>query len=155
MAQKEFAKLIKISTPTIERWEASDKKITGPVIFAVNFLKAHPEYVESISIPEKKLPIRMWYMFKNDRCTLIDVDQAKQKIEIKNYTDNLMFRAFGKNENPSYKDFSDFLEERTMPKSRDKLKLELDNLEIPFYDPLLIIRKTKGRMAEDNFWIEM
>ena len=28
-------------------------------------------------------------------------------------------------------------------------------LDLPFYDPLMIIEKTGGRMAEDNFSIEI
>lgn len=28
-------------------------------------------------------------------------------------------------------------------------------LDLPFYDPLMIIEKTKGWMAEDDFWIEV
>ena len=26
---------------------------------------------------------------------------------------------------------------------------------VPFYDPIMIIEKTEGRMAEDNFWIRI
>jgi putative transcriptional regulator len=29
----------------------------------------------------------------------------------------------------------------------------LDELDIPFYDPFLIIEKTQGRMSEDEFWL--
>lgn len=29
----------------------------------------------------------------------------------------------------------------------------LKDLGLPFYDPIMIIEKTEGRMAEDNFWI--
>ena len=28
-------------------------------------------------------------------------------------------------------------------------------MEVPFYDPLLIIEKTNGRMAGDNQWVQM
>ncbi len=42
-----------------------------------------------------------------------------------------------------------------MPKDRDKMKLVLKELDVPFYDPMLIIEKTHGRMAEDEFWIEI
>jgi putative transcriptional regulator len=28
-------------------------------------------------------------------------------------------------------------------------------LGLPFYDPILIIQKTEGRMAGDNFWIRI
>ena len=32
---------------------------------------------------------------------------------------------------------------------------QLEGLGIPFYDPILIIEKTAGRMAEDDFWIKI
>ena len=35
------------------------------------------------------------------------------------------------------------------------MKIILKMLDIPFYDPMLIIEKTKGRMAEDDFWLEI
>ena len=71
----------------------------------------------------------MWYMYKNKVCTLIDVDEVKQIVRIKNCADNIMFRAFGSNQNP--------------------------DIEVLFYDPYLIIQKTGGRMAEDDFWIRI
>ena len=78
-----------------------------------------------------------------------------QTIRIKNYTNNLLYRAFGKNEHPSYADYEDFLKSRCFPEERDKMKLMLNDLGIPFYDPLMIIEKTDGRMAEDDFWIRI
>ena len=35
------------------------------------------------------------------------------------------------------------------------MKLMLRHFELPFYDPMLIIEKTKGRMADDDFWLEI
>ena len=46
LTQKEFAELIGMSKPTIERWEASDKIITGPVVQLLQLLTA--DYIESI-----------------------------------------------------------------------------------------------------------
>ena len=40
-------------------------------------------------------------------------------------------------------------------KVRDKMKLILKDLGLPFYDPIMIIEKTEGRMAEDDFWIRI
>ena len=94
-------------------------------------------------------------MYKNKPCALIDVDEAKKIVRIKNYVDNVQFTAFGSNTEPSIADYEDFLESRCLPKSRDKIKLELKELDIPFYDPYLIIKKTQGRMAEDDFWIQI
>ena len=66
-----------------------------------------------------------------------------------------MFRAFGVVENPDYERYEEFLESRCFPRTRDKMKLVLKDLDIPFYDPFMIIEKTEGRMAEDDFWIRI
>lgn len=95
------------------------------------------------------------YMFKNELCTIIDVDEVNRDVVIKNYKKNLIFRAFGAIEEPNYDDYEEFLKSRCFPETRDKMKLVLKDLNIPFYDPLLIIEKTEGRMAEDDFWIKV
>ena len=97
----------------------------------------------------------IWYMYEQDVCTLIDVNEQERKVKIRNYTDRVMFRAFGTVENPDYKDYQEFLESRCFPESRDKMKLILKDLGLPFYDPIMIIEKTEGRMAEDNFWVRI
>lgn len=155
MSQQEFALFIGTSKPTVERWEKQGSKVTGPVVLLINMIENNIDYVEKLKIPEKKYPTRLFYMMDNHICTIIDVDDLKQKVSIINYTNNLMFRAFGKIENPSYKEYEEFLKSRCFPETRDKLKLVLENLGVPFYDPFLIIKKTEGRMAEDNFWIKI
>lgn len=89
VTQKEFAYLIGCSKPTVERWECSKKDITGPVAMLIQLLLDHRELLEEMEIPEKKLPIRMWYMYKDKRCTLIDVDEIHERVVIKNYTTNI------------------------------------------------------------------
>lgn len=153
LTQKDFAELIGVSKPTVERWETSDKPISGPIVQLLKLLT--PEYIESIKIPEKVFPIRIWYMYKEDVCTLIDVNEGKQIVKIKNYTNKIQFRAFGVNETPSFQDYEDFLKSRCFPETRDKMKLILRDLNLPFYDPLMIIERTQGRMAEDDFWIRV
>ncbi len=155
VTQRELADLIQCSKSTVERWEMCSTPITGPVVLLAQMLQKHPEYLEEIQIPEKKLPLRLWYMFRDRPCTLIDVNEIERKVQIWNYTDQLMFRAFGSVENPDYAMYEEFLESRCFPAGRDKMKLVLKDLELPFYDPLLIIEKTEGRMAEDEFWIRM
>lgn len=153
LTQKEFAALIGSSKSTIERWERSDEEIHGPIVLLLKYLELYPDYVWSMEIPDREFPVRMWYMYGNHKCTMIDVDEVKQAVSIRNYTDNVMFRAFGKNPAPSFEDYQEFLESRCFPRSRDKMKLILQDLGLPFYDPFMIIKKTEGRMAEDNFWI--
>lgn len=155
LTQKDFAILINCSKPTVERWETSKEPITGPIVLLLEMLNRHPEYAEEIRLPEMKYPIRLLYMHKQTVCTVIDVDEAKRKLKIKNYTDDVMFRAFGVVENPTFEMYTDFLESRCFPRSRDKMKLILKDLDLPFYDPFLIIEKTEGRMAEDDFWIQI
>ena len=48
----------------------------------------------------------------------------------------------------------DFLEERCIPKERDGIREYLEAIGLNEYDPLEIIKKTKGKMAEDDQWIE-
>ena len=74
---------------------------------------------------------------------------------MKNYTDRIPLRAFGVVENPSWADFEEFLKERCLPASRAGLNGILREMDVPFYDPLLIIEKTNGRMAGDNQWVQM
>lgn len=155
LTQREFAKLVNVSTPTIERWESSSEKITGPIVLLLNMLELNKDTLEYLKIPRKEYPLRMFYMYEDKICTLIDVDLKNQKIKIKNYVDNIMFRAFGVNESPSFNDYKEFLKSRCFPETRDKLKLILRDLDLPFYDPFLIIEKTQGKMAEDNFWIKL
>lgn len=155
LSQKEFAKLICCSYKTIERWESDNKKITGPIVLLINMLENNLDYVDKITIPKKTYPIRLYYMYNQNICTIIDVNNIKQEVKIKNYTNNIMFRAFGVNENPTFSEYNEFLKSRCFPETRDKLKLVLKELDLPFYDPFMIIEKTEGRMAEDNFWIRI
>ena len=88
-------------------------------------------------------------------CTIMDVDEMNRKVTIRNYIDNPLFRAFGRNTEPSYEEYEEFLESRCFPRTRDKMKLQLKALDLPFYDPVMIIEKTEGRMAEDDFWVRI
>ena len=155
MTQKEFASFCGVSTPTVERWEMSDKQTTGPITLLSQVLLLYPDLAEKLTVPEKKYPLRLWYYYKDVVCTIIDVDIVNQRVSIKNYTNNLIFRAFGRNEHPNFSDYEDFLASRCFPEERDKMKLMLAELDIPFYDPIMIIEKTDGRMAEDDFWIRI
>ena len=153
MTQKEFALFCNVSKPTVERWEMSDKEITGPITLLAQIVLLHPDIAEELSLPKKKYPLRLWYYHLDTVCTIIDVDTINQRVSIKNYTNNLIFRAFGRNEHPTFADYEEFLRSRCFPEERDKMKIMLRELDIPFYDPMMIIEKTDGRMAEDDFWI--
>ena len=155
LTQKEFAQLIGCSKPTVERWERSEEAITGPICLLIKMLEKYPDYVEKQKLPKKTFPIRLYYMHGQTVCTVIDVNELKREVIVRNYTDHVIFRAFGVEEEPSYEQYLEFLESRCFPRSRDKMKLILKDLDLPFYDPFMIIEKTEGRMAEDDFWISI
>ncbi len=155
LTQKRFAELTGCSKPTIERWEAGDGRVTGPIVLLLQMLENNPSYAKELDIPEKTTPIRLFYMHNQRICTLIDVDESLRSVRIINYTKQLMFRAFGANEEPSFEEYEAFLESRCFPRTRDKLKWVLEDMELPCYDPFLIVEKTNGRMAEDDFWVKI
>lgn len=155
LTQAEFAELVHVSKKTIERWESGAKEITGPIITLLHFINEHPQLEEELIVPPRKYPLRLWYMEGNHVCTIIDVDECQRKIKIQNYTNDFIKRAFGREEHPTFEDYEAFLESRCFPRERDKMKLMLRDLDLPFYDPFMIVEKTNGRMAEDNFWIRI
>lgn len=99
--------------------------------------------------------LRMNYMNRQDLCTVIDVDFKHERIKIENHTNKIPLRAFSVVENPSWEDFQIFLKDRCLPRTRAGLKEILRDMGVPFYDPLLIIEKTQGRIAGDNQWIAL
>lgn len=155
LTQAEFAELGNVSVKTIERWESSDKPVTGPIVTLIKILKEYPQMEEELKIPVREYQMRLWYMYFDEICTIIDVDERERKVKIYNYTKNYALRAFGREEKPTFEQYEEFLESRCFPRSRDKMKLILKDLNLPFYEPLMIIEKTQGRMAEDNFWIKI
>ena len=155
MKQKELAKLMNVSVKTVEHWESGEGKVSGAAAAMLCILRERPWLLEELEIPKKEFPLRFRYMNNCRLCTVIDVNDKEQRVKIKNYVSDPLYRAFGRNEHPTYKEYEEFLESRCFPRSRDKMKILLEELNLPFYDPLMIIQKTEGRMAEDDFWIEI
>lgn len=155
LTQKEFASLANVSVKTVAHWESGKAQISGPIVTLVKLLGEDITLAEKLEIPEKKLPLRLWYYYKNEICTMIDVDERQRIVKVQDYTNDLMRRAFGKTAEITYEMYEAFLESRCFPRERDKMKIKLRELDIPFYDPMMIIEKTEGRMAEDEFWIKI
>ena len=143
MKQKEMAVLLNVSVKTVEHWESSGGSVSGAAAALLCILRERPWLPEELEIPEKKFPLRLRYLNGDRLCTIIDVNDREQRVIIKNYVTDPLYRAFGRNEHPSYRDYEEFLE------------IILEELNLPFYDPFLIIQKTEGKMAEDNFRIEI
>ena len=88
-------------------------------------------------------------------CSTIYVDFAAQTVAVENQPVPLVKTAFGNTPVPSWEDFQRFLEERCIPRQRAGLREYLEVLGLEEYDPLAIIEKTSGRMAEDRQWLTM
>ena len=104
--------------------------------------------------PNPGYTMRITYMYSKFPCTIIDVDFLNEKIEIKNRTNDILHRAFGVIENPTWTDFQEFLKDRCFPKTRGNLKSILKDMKLDSYDTLQIVEKTKGKTADDNMWLK-
>lgn len=152
------SKTYKISLPT--RW-VTELKLTnngaelcydGEKIVILPRL-SFEEFLTSKKANGHKL-LRMAFYDKNVLCTEICVDLSDKSLSVKNYTDNIVKTAFGNNLFPDWNDFEVFLEERCVPESRSGIREYLEALGLDRYDPFEIIKKTGGRMAEDEQWIK-
>ncbi len=88
-------------------------------------------------------------------CTVIYADFTDKTLKVQNYIDDIVKTAFGNNKIPTWEEFMVFLEERCIPKERSGIREYLEAIGVAEYNPLEIIKKTKGKMAEDNQWIEI
>ena len=99
--------------------------------------------------------LQLQFFHGDSLCTTILADETAEKVLIENHTSDPLYTAFGVNENPGWQDYQSFLEERCIPKSRAGLKEYLNAIGVDEYNPVEIIRKTKGKMAEDQSWLEV
>lgn len=95
------------------------------------------------------------YYDRKKLCSLIYADETTHEVYVKNYVDNPVKRAFGVCEIPSWEELQKFIASRCIPRERAGLQHYLDALELPSYDPWDIVKKTQGRMAEDEQWLEI
>lgn len=91
----------------------------------------------------------------NGLCSIICADFTDETLKVQNYTDDVVKTAFGNNKLPTWEEFMNFLEERCIPKERSGIREYLEAIGVAEYNPLEIIKKTKGKMAEDKQWIEI
>lgn len=104
--------------------------------------------------PADGYTLRMTYMYKQHPCTIIDVDFLNQRVKVQNKTKDMLHRAFGVVEDPTWDDFEGFLKDRCFPATRGNVKNILEDLRLTDYDPLQIVEKTRGRTAEDDMWLK-
>ena len=122
---------------------------------AEHFLTTRQTVARLLSQKNLTYNMRIDYMYKTSVCTTIFVDFLNSSISIINKTPDIIHRAFGIVESPTWKDFEVFLESRCFPKSRGDRKTLLNILGLDSYDPIQIIEKTKGKTYEDNQWMKI
>ena len=88
-------------------------------------------------------------------CSTIYADFTDQTLAVANHITDPVKTAFGNNPLPSWQDLQAFLEERCIPRQRSGLREYLEAIDVSEYDPLAIIQKTAGRMAEDQQWLKV
>lgn len=89
----------------------------------------------------------------NELCSTIYADFSDKTLKAENFTSDIVKTVFGNNTFPMWEDFEDFLEERCVPRERSGIREYLEALGLDEYDPIEIIKKTHGRMAEDEQWL--
>lgn len=97
--------------------------------------------------------MRIFYMHKEQLCTVIDVDHRREKIAVKNVTEKPLLTAFGIKKEPQWEDYQRFLRERCFPESRAHSRQILRDMGLAFFDAENIVRTTLGRMAGDEHWL--
>jgi len=103
-----------------------------------------------------KHDVRLFLFYSGDvLCTTIYADFTDKTLISFNHTVDPVKTAFGNNVLPTWSVFETFLEERCIPRQRDGLREYLEAHDLSEYDPIEIIKKTAGRMAEDDQWLQI
>ena len=104
---------------------------------------------------EKKHNLEKLTYYDGDKiCGIIIADFTDKTISYERLTDNMVKTPFGKKTTPNWNDFLQFLEERCISRNRAGLREYLEVLSLDKYEPMELVKKTEGRMAEDKQWIK-
>lgn len=98
---------------------------------------------------------KITYYNRKAVCSIIFADFSDKTLKSENYTDNIVKTAFGNNHLPTWTDFENFLAERCIPKERSGIREYLETIGVDEYNPIEIIKRTEGRMAEDEQWLKV
>ena len=153
------SKTYKISIPSkwVNEMDLEHKDIE--LCFDGKSITVKPQESLSEFIGSKKLLghtlIKLSVFDGSNLCSVICADFTDKTVKHEDYTNDYVKTPFGNNKNPDFSDFESFLEERCIPKSRAGIREYLDVLNLDSYEPLEIIKKTKGVMAEDQIHLEL
>lgn len=107
------------------------------------------------AVAQKHRLFHISLMDSDTLCGEILADDTAKTVCVENYTTDFLKMPFGNNQAPTWGDYLEFLENRCIPKTRAGLQEYLEALGLDHYDPVDIIRKTQGCMAEDNLWLKV
>lgn len=156
MTVSKLAEEYGVSRQTMSAYlNADEKEDTNEIIYRTykKWVEANKEFCHSHQVTDYLM--RLEYMCGDELCSSILVNFEKKEIAVVNHTNDIIHQAFGVKAKPDWEDFEYFLESRCFPRGRDYMKDILRDLELDFYDPLAIIEKTYGRMAEDKQWLRI
>ncbi len=160
--REQTSNLGKKGRPRLSEQQVEEVRVLGELGYSVRKIEKETGVsVGSISnvlkeFRKQKRTVReIEFLFQEELCTRIYVDFQNETVEIENFTEDNIRRAFGCKKQVSWQDFQGFLEERCFPRSRDRMKYVLKDFGISAYDPWQIIQVTQGRMAEDKQWIRV
>ena len=114
----------------------------------------HAEFIKSI-VENKhegyKFVVTAW----DKLCGIIYADYTTKTFEYENFTEDFLYKPFGNNENPGWDDLQLLLESRCVPKTRRDIDDILDFLGLKEYNPLEILKITKGELLSDKKKMEV
>jgi len=145
------AKTYKIALPSswVKQLNLEENNRGVRLIFDGESICLQPRYA-----PAEGHDIHKLTFFDNEKpCSVIMADYTAMTVSVKNVCNNPIKTAFGTNQNPTWAQYQEFLASRCIPKERAGLREYLEAIGLEEYDPLAIIRKTKGKMAEDQQWL--
>lgn len=109
----------------------------------------HAEFIKSI-VENKhegyKFVVTAW----DKLCGIIYADYTTKTFEYENFTDYFLDKPFGNNANPTWEDLQWLLESRCVPRTRYDIAGVLKYYGLKEYNPLEILKITKGELLSDK-----
>lgn len=100
----------------------------------------------------KVVDYQFYYMYKNEVVSHVTV-YSDGSVGILNYT-NKDWKLPFLFDNVTRNDVNMLLKGRVFNEGRSDKDDLLRDMGVPFYDPLMIVRKTRGVMIKDYFWLK-